>query len=734
MAERTGRWGILVPASRRWPLGLALFLLLWVSACALPGEDDGLPARASPLPNDGSPPTAVVAGGVSPDAPAVSPTSTPTPGPPNTPVPVHTSQAPTSIFPSPTPLPGSGADVIADAGRDKVVDRGSQLSLDGRRSRGLDGSALAYEWTQVHGPDVTDGRKVLTGPTPVFTAPQEVGTVVFELRVNGGSGDSALDTVQIDVVERPGKALFVNGDSGSDESGDGSREHPFSTISHALASVPGPDYDVYVMTRAHGRPYVETGPLRVQESTSLYGGYGLGWLRDVEHDKTRLRCASTCIELSTIRHDVWISGFDLSAADGDVTGRSVFGIRADGGTGTLHIQDNVIVAGDAPSGGPAGSSYSLFVARLDSVVVRRNVIISGAGGTGGDGAEGTAGRARVERGRAASGYLGGSGGRAETAQARGGQGGDGGPGTFRQRGDDGGGPGGGPGGNLDNTRGGDGAGGRGGPGGAGGHGLNLPGAFEDSGLFVSPRGTPGQDGAPGSGGAGGGGGWGAGRGTAGGGGGGGGASGDGGIGGQGGYGGGASVGVLLLHMASATLEGNVITAGRGGAGGNGGRGGLGQSGAGGGPGVERACPRPAGCPGLRSGDGGSGGGGGGGGQGGQGGGGTGGSSFGVLIGPGSAAFLEANTIASGIGGPGGAGGAPGLDGAPATGPRGGEGGGTCCTGGPRGAAGSPAAGGWSYAVFDWEPGEVPLAALSGNTLSHGSSGGARPGNTGATNF
>jgi chitinase len=91
---------------------------------------------------------------------------------------------------APPPPPPPPANAVAAAGADQETTRGFAVTLDGTGSSDPDGDALTYAWTQVAGPDVTGGAGTVVGATPAFLAPQEVSTLVFELRVDDGNGAS----------------------------------------------------------------------------------------------------------------------------------------------------------------------------------------------------------------------------------------------------------------------------------------------------------------------------------------------------------------------------------------------------------------------------------------------------------------------------------------------------------------------------------------------------------------
>ena len=571
----------------------------------------------------------------------------------------------------------------------------------------------------------------MRGPTPSFTAPESVDTVIFELQVNNGHGDSPADQVKINVMEHTQAAIFVDGDKGSDDTGDGSRDNPYATIAGAINRVSGPDQDIYVMSRADGAAYEEAQTLFPPTTISLYGGFGPDWLRDVENNRTRVSGDSLAVRIGSVNADAWFSGFELTAANATDPGEDVFGVTSRSGTATLYIEDNTIVAGNAgagKTGKSAGSSYAIHLVNQERVVVRRNNITAGNGGAADTGGKGSDGKSATTNGGKGSGFRGGAGGKGGVSSANGGKGGDGGRGLI-PHGKAGGGVGGGVGDKVGAGRVGDGGGGAGGRGGSGGAGGSGRGELSQAGFYDSSKGS-GSNGSNSGNGAGGGGGGGGGAGG----------GGKGGAGGKGGNGGGASIGLMLYNVNSATVADNTIVAGNGGRGGNGGAGGTGGKGTKGGKGAPSVCSI-FGCDAGRSGDGGEGGGGGSGGIGGQGGGGGGGPSFGVLIGPNLAPTIRNNQISSGNGGPAGIGGAAGLGGSPggSGGSTGGSGG--CCsflleTAGTPGTGGQ---GGWSYTVFDWDPKDGAVPTLTDNGLTEGKAGEGRaingkPGEAGESNF
>jgi hypothetical protein len=623
------------------------------------------------------------------------------------------------------PPPPAVANGVAEAGAAQEVARGFAVTLDGRGSTDPEGRPLTYHWTQVAGPDVTGGGGTLTGAQPTFTAPDDVSTLVFELRVNDGNGLGDPDAVQIQILEDAAAALWVDGDAGDDATGDGTVAAPFATIRKALdvAAASTEPRDLYVRARAGGAPYDETaGELAVPTGTSLYGGYGPLWVRATSAARTRVSGASVAFHFADVNLPAWLSGFDVAAAGSSGPAAPVIAVLAERGSAAIAIEDNALASGDVGPGpsATAGSSYGVLVTGVASATVRGNEIATGAGGDGADGLAGANGAPGANGGPGAGVQTAGAGGTSAGAGFSGGNGGTGGSGAFGWE---------------DGSSGASGAGPTGGAGGAGGssshwgfwdgidgaNGLpggdgdpGAPGAGGDgAGAIVAGafRGGAGADGGDGiGGGGGGGGGGGEADGDPGGGGGGGGQGGGPGLGGRGGTGGGASIGIWLVDVADAVVTGNEVVAGAGGAGAVGGAGGTGERGGNGGPfgDAENGSWID-----TAAGDGGAGAGGGRGGDGGKGGAGAGGPSYGIFFGPGMAPRIEQNVVVAGDGG----------------------------AGGDNGTVGNGGQGGHSFAVFDADPTDAGVGALVGNDLGSGLAGaggggatGGAAGVSGATNF
>lgn len=494
----------------------------------------------------------------------------------------------------------------ANAGESQQVNRGEIVTLTGSGTD-PEGQSLTYRWTQVFGPDVTGGAGFLTGPAPTFTAPGEVSSVRFELRVTDqGGAQSQASVTDVLVLEDKTRAVFVSPLGNDINSGD-ARENPVRTITTALAranSFGRGAYDIYI---ANGT-YDET--IALQPDVSIYGGFQAAtWLRDPQAHPVTIMGGSAMIAVTGSNvSNLTVDGLRIrTPQEATATGLSVYTIFLNQAQ-NITITNNQITAGDALAGSGGQFGFNGVQGRPGDVGGNAGCTATPTGGLGG--APGQPGPPSAGSQLGVAGGEAGDGG----AQNVGGENGA----TGSPSGSLAGGIGG-TGGTSSSPAGAPGVAGINGTAGQNGAGGAQIGMLSSAG-YVPADGTDGTSGASGSGGGGGGGAAGAASG-AGGGGGGGGASGGGGNLGQGGKGGPGSFAILVMSSTGITVDRNTIVTGRGGVGGSGGVGGNG------GPGGLGALGGN-GCGG--GGNGGRGGNGGTGGEGGHGGGGGGGPSIGII--------------------------------------------------------------------------------------------------------
>jgi lysophospholipase L1-like esterase len=137
---------------------------------------------------------------------------------------------------------------VADAGPDQAVAEGSAVVLNASGSQDPEGGSLAYAWQQLSGPHVLLSDSAAVSPS--FTAPLVpagvVASLVFQLDVTDGVGQTTSDSVQVDVFgnrvpiadagadQMVGKADLVTLDGSASSDPDG------SITSYAWLQLSGP--------------------------------------------------------------------------------------------------------------------------------------------------------------------------------------------------------------------------------------------------------------------------------------------------------------------------------------------------------------------------------------------------------------------------------------------------------------------------------------------------------------
>jgi len=105
----------------------------------------------------------------------------------------------------------------ADAGIDQSVNEGSPICLTGGNSADPNGSALAYEWVQLSGPEVSLANPFTAAPC--LNAPEVCGDqeLAFELTVTNDSDYRAVDTVTITVRDLDSECCTDDADCDDDD-------------------------------------------------------------------------------------------------------------------------------------------------------------------------------------------------------------------------------------------------------------------------------------------------------------------------------------------------------------------------------------------------------------------------------------------------------------------------------------------------------------------------------------
>ncbi len=252
---------------------------------------------------------------------------------------------------------------VADAGPDQIVGEGAVFSLDGSASFDPEGGALTYTWS-LGGTVIATGATATVGPLPP-------GLHIASLRVTDPQGDSASDTVFLDVIASEpiniAGAIKVPGDQ--------------ATIQNAIdVAVNGDTVLVspgtYVETLNYQGKAItlisEFGPaLTVIEGSVIFdSGEGL----------------DSVLQGFTVRDG---GGISITGASPKVIGNRIFenskcsGAGININFGSPIIQDNIISGNTTTcSGGNGGGMYvgGAASAQILDNVITNNVVFAGDGG------------------------------------------------------------------------------------------------------------------------------------------------------------------------------------------------------------------------------------------------------------------------------------------------------------------------------------------------------------------
>ena len=162
------------------------------------------------------------------------------------------------------------------------------MALDGSGSTDTEGDPLTYTWTQISGPAV--GTGTLTGANPAFAAPPEVCTIVYDLSVDDGSGNSLPDRVYIFVMKNAGAGIYV-ATTGDDANAGTDRTFPKLTVQAAIDAAALMDRDVYMSDG----DYAES--LILADGVSIYGGFlHTTWERDTASFRSSVQGGTIAVD------------------------------------------------------------------------------------------------------------------------------------------------------------------------------------------------------------------------------------------------------------------------------------------------------------------------------------------------------------------------------------------------------------------------------------------------------
>lgn len=296
---------------------------------------------------------------------------------------------------------GCSSNLIAIA-KDIQVTRGlAGITLDGSKSTiGNGGSITKFMWSQIINGDEVDATTIdftdTALATPKIIIPNRVSTLTFSLVIEDQAACQSATEMKVYVLEDPNLAVYVDGNIGLDDPGNGTRAKPFKSITYALLNTV--DADIYVARLQTSTASYSEATLQIPNNISLYGGFDSTWNRDVNL-KTIFANTITNgdligINFNQVNSNATLSGFKIKTLDAINFDTNNIGVKISSGSAKLIIQNNSIITGNAgdvsvnpPTNVGYSSSYGIL-SNIASIEIKNNSITSGSGGNGRNGDNG----------------------------------------------------------------------------------------------------------------------------------------------------------------------------------------------------------------------------------------------------------------------------------------------------------------------------------------------------------
>lgn len=186
--------------------------------------------------------------------------------------------------------------------------------------------------------------------------------------------------------------FYVDGTTGSDESGFGTRNAPWATIAKAVFEIRGTSANIATFHVAGGtytKLDMGSGPLQMNSYEHLLGGYdATTWLRDISANPTVLDASvaasgassHVAVRFSNVR-DAVLDGFTVTGANS--TGTTVSGgagIACSSSSTGVAIRNCIITGNFSNSNGSGGIDVTSSNLRITDCIVAGNFTLGEAGG------------------------------------------------------------------------------------------------------------------------------------------------------------------------------------------------------------------------------------------------------------------------------------------------------------------------------------------------------------------